>query len=114
MATVKRIADLGQYAGVLPYASELFGIYQPLLGWKSKRTAERIERGMTRDKARIIRNLQREIAPSVRIEYDEAGQVRIDISAGELREGAKKVVDSIVLERISQSLPAYRDYDPSV
>ena len=114
MATVKRIADLGQYAGVLPYASEMFGIYQPLLGWKSRRTAERIERGLARDKARIIRTLQRQIAPAVRIEYDDAGQVRIDISAGQLRDGAKRVVDSVVLERISQSLPPYQDYDPSV
>jgi hypothetical protein len=31
------MADLNGYKGILPYASELFGIYQPLLGWKSKR-----------------------------------------------------------------------------
>jgi hypothetical protein len=24
------------YKGILPYASQLFGIYQPLLGWKSR------------------------------------------------------------------------------
>ncbi len=114
MATVKRIADLGSYAGVLPYASEMFGIYQPLLGWKSRRTAERIEQGLARDKVRIIRNLQREIAPNVKITYDEAGQVRIEIGAGQLRDGAKRVVDSVVLERISQSLPPFRDYTPSV
>jgi hypothetical protein len=32
------------YKGVLPYASELFGIYQPLLGWKSRIISERYER----------------------------------------------------------------------
>jgi len=37
MTTVKRITDLTKYASVLPYASEMFGVYQPLLGWKSKR-----------------------------------------------------------------------------
>jgi hypothetical protein len=114
MATVKRIVDLGPYAGVLPYASEIFGIYQPLLGWKSKRTAERIQRAMTRDKAQVIRNLQRAISPAVRIEYDDAGQIQIDISAGQLRTGSKRTVDSVVLARISQSLPAHEDYDPSV
>lgn len=32
------------YIGTLPYASELFGVYQPLLGWwKSQITARRIE-----------------------------------------------------------------------
>lgn len=29
--------DLDLFTGLTPYASELFGIYQPLLGWKSKR-----------------------------------------------------------------------------
>lgn len=32
------------YKGVLPYASELFGIYQPLLGWKSRIIAKRYTR----------------------------------------------------------------------
>ena len=27
--------DLDQFAGVLPYPTELFGVYQPLLGWES-------------------------------------------------------------------------------
>lgn len=35
----KRLEDLNAYKGVLPYASELFGVYQPLIGWKSKRIA---------------------------------------------------------------------------
>src|SRR4051794_25990233 len=38
------MADVDRFKGTLPYASELFGIYQPLLGWKSKLTAERYER----------------------------------------------------------------------
>jgi len=29
--------DLNVFKGLTPYASELFGIYQPLLGWKAKR-----------------------------------------------------------------------------
>ena len=32
------------YKGILPYASELFGIYQPLLGWKSRIIRKRYER----------------------------------------------------------------------
>ena len=38
MSANKRLEDLTAYKGVLPYASELFGVYQPLIGWKSKRT----------------------------------------------------------------------------
>ena len=36
----KRLTDLTSYDVVLPYASELFGVYQPLIGWKSKRAEE--------------------------------------------------------------------------
>lgn len=34
--------DLTKFAGALPYASELFGIYQPLIGWRSDRIKVRI------------------------------------------------------------------------
>jgi hypothetical protein len=33
--------------GVLPYASELFGVYQPLIGWRSKLQHERISSAIT-------------------------------------------------------------------
>src|SRR5262245_40897682 len=35
---------MADYKGILPYASELFGIYQPLLGWKSRIVTERYQR----------------------------------------------------------------------
>ncbi len=49
MTTVKRITDLSRYTGLLPYASELFGVYQPLLGWKSKRLEKRFNNGFQND-----------------------------------------------------------------
>jgi len=33
------------YRGVPPYASEHFGIYQPLLGWQSRLTKEWVRLG---------------------------------------------------------------------
>jgi hypothetical protein len=41
MVANKRIRDLTDYTSVLPYASELFGVYQPMLGWRSKRIMRR-------------------------------------------------------------------------
>lgn len=35
--------DFKKFTGTLPYASELFGVFQPLLGWKSKRTKNILE-----------------------------------------------------------------------
>ncbi|MFD9905420.1 hypothetical protein [Streptomyces sp. NPDC059063] len=35
------IVNLAKFNGSLPYASELYGVYQPLLGWRSARLANR-------------------------------------------------------------------------
>lgn len=37
--------DITKFSQTLPYASELFGIYQPLVGWRSKRIINRINTG---------------------------------------------------------------------
>jgi len=114
MATVKRITDLTPYASVLPYASELFGIYQPLLGWKSKRTEERIASGLEKDKAQLLKKLEREFSAAVQIKYSEGGKVEIQIQPGELTDGKLREFDSLVLEKIGSLLPAFNSYQPSI
>ena len=42
---MKRIKSLEQFTSTLPYSSEIFGVYQPLLGWWSGRILKRIEAG---------------------------------------------------------------------
>ena len=54
MVSAKRIIDLTDYTTILPYASEMFGVYQPLLGWKSKRIEERFNSGFENDKNSIL------------------------------------------------------------
>jgi hypothetical protein len=114
MAPVKRITDLTAYTSVLPYASELFGVYQPLLGWKSTRIAERFKEGFQNDRALILDKLMRQFADLVDVKYPDGGQPVIDIRPGVLRGGKLRAYDSIVLERISSGLPAYSRFDPSV
>lgn len=41
--------DIDRYKGIPPYASEHFGVYQPLLGWRSRLTQQWVRRG-----ARVI------------------------------------------------------------
>ena len=36
---------INKYKGIPPYASEHYGVYQPLLGWESKLTQNWIQRG---------------------------------------------------------------------
>lgn len=42
--------DFSKFKNILPYASEIFGVYQPLLGWKSTRIQLRIAKGFMNDK----------------------------------------------------------------
>ncbi|MGA9188732.1 MAG: hypothetical protein WB014_09300 [Methanosarcina sp.] len=114
MTSVKRITDLTVYTSVLPYASELFGVYQPLLGWKSKRIDKRFKEGFQRDKPFILDKLNREFADLVDIKYQENGQIDIQIKPGVLRGGKLRPFDSVVLEQVALRLPSYENYDPSV
>ncbi len=71
MATNKRLTDLTDYKSVLPYASEIFGVYQPLLGWKGKRNLDRfIERPRFTNPGRF-KNLFERLKPNVVINVTE-------------------------------------------
>ncbi|KIA60030.1 hypothetical protein [Nocardia vulneris] len=39
--------DFKQFEGTLPYSSQLYGVYQPLLGWKSKRLQRRFQAALS-------------------------------------------------------------------
>jgi len=57
MPNIKRLIDLSSYKGVLPYDSELFGVYQPLIGWKSRRKVVRIGAGVQLEQGTLIGRL---------------------------------------------------------
>lgn len=54
------------YKGTLPYASELFGIYQPLLGWKSKLIERRVSQARA-ETIRALANLALKFQPDVTV-----------------------------------------------
>jgi hypothetical protein len=58
MSNIKRISDLIDYTSVLPYASEMFGVYQPLIGWKSKRTIHRLKKGFDKETNALVVRLE--------------------------------------------------------
>ncbi|WP_223267302.1 peptidoglycan-binding protein [Bacillus sp. dmp10] len=57
MPNVKRITDLSIYTSVLPYDSELFGVYHSLIGWKSTRKINRVKSETGSEKDKIISQL---------------------------------------------------------
>lgn len=69
--------DVRRFAGRLPYASELMGVYQPLLGWKGSQAARRVGR----EQARLTRDVVQSVLEDARAwSYmrGEPGPVRLD------------------------------------
>lgn len=67
---MKKITDYSQFQTILPYASEIFGVYQPLIGWNSKRTLDWVQKGKLSER----RNLIAEIAKY----YRGVSEIRFD------------------------------------
>lgn len=67
----KKLGDLTKYIGVLPYASELLGVYQPLLGWKSKRKEQRHARLLAREKSFTLNEALNQIQGSFKFLQQE-------------------------------------------
>lgn len=66
--------DIEKYKGTPPYASELYGVYQPLLGWQSDLTKKWIQRNGQKFDPRIKRVLDANLKPGPdHIEYQAAG-----------------------------------------
>ena len=114
MATVKRLSDLTSYTEVLPYASELFGIYQPLLGWKSKRIAERFRAGFEHDKGDLLDRLKSQFSSDVTVSYADDCTVKIELRPGSADSHAGRRFDSALLEEIAKNVPDIAEADPAV
>ena len=68
---MKRTTDLSQYESILPYASEIFGVYQPMLGWRAKRMARRWERGFSVDLSHAFESLYKKFKGNFEFTLDE-------------------------------------------
>src|SRR5688572_27858970 len=105
MATNKRVTDLTDYKSVLPYASELFGVYQPLIGWKSKRLIHRMNKGIYSDNQSKFKSVLDRYKGIVTTTFDGCY-----IGLGEYRVGVESVdiprpqSDSILLSSIAKIL----------
>lgn len=67
----KTIGNLMQFKSTLPYASEIFGVYQPLIGWKSKRVQQRLNQGLDADKASQLGLFARNFKGSVDLVWND-------------------------------------------
>ncbi|MFI9103211.1 hypothetical protein ACIGXA_22080 [Streptomyces fildesensis] len=66
------------FTGTLPYASESFGLYQPLLGWRSQRTVSRFLDGIARADEDLLAVVSQRVTPDAMV---SAGGVIVHVSA---------------------------------
>jgi hypothetical protein len=113
---MKRLHDLTPYQTVLPYASEIFGIYQPLIGWESKRQRRRIKSGFDIDRSKLLVGLLNKVTPALDLRVNEAGRgadVRT-LEVGRLTTSRLRGTGTFLGDRIAADLPPLDDYDDSV
>lgn len=113
---MKRLTDLRPYEGVLPYSSEIFGVYQPMLGWRSKKQRERMERGFATDIARAREALVEKLHPHLEVHLTERGQFAevASLAPATLEHGRHRGTDTFLGEAIARELPPIADYRPEV
>lgn len=113
---MKMISNISDYKTVLPYASELFGVYQPLLGWKSKRHIARFEKGFRSYRRELLSQMGNQFAGKAKLKINADGVVAAvdSLHIGEPK-SAVKSFDSVVLNAIARKLPADpEDYKDTV
>lgn len=59
--------DVDAFKHVLPYDSEAYGLFQPLIGWRSQRVLERFQSGLANSDERAFTAFSRAIRPDVKI-----------------------------------------------
>jgi hypothetical protein len=73
---MKKINDFTPYQNILPYASEIFGVYQPMLGWRGKKIKGRINRGFSNDLSHVFDRLLRKFKGRFELALDEGSTMQ--------------------------------------
>jgi hypothetical protein len=112
---MKRTTNLIDFKNILPYASEIFGVYQPMLGWKSKRTKERIEKGFANDLSSaynlVYKQMKRRFGPNP----DDGLLEKIHLFGPAILNTSQDLATgSFVIDSIASKLPPLEEYDNKV
>lgn len=74
---MKPIKDYSKLVATLPYASEIFGVYQPLIGWKSRRKLSWIAQGIRAGLSPLIQDLTRHYRGDVVVDFNSDYQAQL-------------------------------------
>jgi hypothetical protein len=103
---MKKIESLQPFLNTLPYSSELFGVYQPLLGWKSKRIQERWRKPAKHHEGRLIDDLVRYFDGVTQVDFNADCFATLNVVRPGTFAGPKRLNQHYMLLReLSKTLP---------
>lgn len=113
---MRKISDFSQYKNILPYDSEIFGVYQPMIGWKSKRIKQRMDKGFTADLSKVRDQLFKRFRGDFEMVLDERGVLQkiSHLEAGNSDVPRKGAMGSFVIENLARELPPLERYDERI
>lgn len=112
---MKQITDLEQYKNVLPYSSELFGVYQPMLGWRSKRINDRFFKGFKVGQAVLQKKFFKLLKSKFELDINESGVLQNILSLDVANTTpAISASDSLLMDNIASQLPDESAYNDSI
>lgn len=99
---MKANRDLDKFVKTLPYASEIFGVYQPMIGWRSRRQVKRFQDGLS---ASPIMELMKFYDPEVDVTFSDNVAILEQLSPATLTVGEPlEQNDSLLLKSIARDL----------
>lgn len=115
MAANKRITDLTDYISVLPYASEMFGVYQPLIGWKSKRVLKRMNSALDPNAEGRFKEILKRFEGDANVkEIPNPLTTGLDFAiTGEFNKGMHSELDSKIVQ-VEKILLEIKENDPGL
>lgn len=109
MPAPKAMLNFSGYVGTLPYASELTGTFQPMIGWKGKRSQDRFDSASARDARKLLDRYAQSFEPDVAMpDLGVSGGPSdpIELSIGKMPSQRRAQNGSRLLAIIARSLPA--------
>ncbi|SCK55333.1 hypothetical protein VAR608DRAFT_5696 [Variovorax sp. HW608] len=114
MTTIKRASSLAGYTAVLPYASEMFGVYQPLIGWKSRRRLDWIRLEAVAAMNGLLSTLAGDFQNRAPIQFNQDCNISAEgLVPAELAGPRLVNQDSMVLREVALSLAERGEYPPA-
>ena len=113
---MKKINDFTDYVNVLPYSSEIFGVYQALIGWKSKRIQNRIKKAFSNDKNRILNTVYSRFQGNVDLKINENNMLEgiNKLEPGSIQKATSVSKGSFLLDSLNKDLPHISEYNEAV